>query len=1029
MTLAQDSKHSISTTSAAGRRVSCPECGLRLLDQEEPEHLITAHGYITLSGALMPHAAALSCLWDRVFAAGDSEAHERLRDLLQGDAPESGQPTYPAALETELIRRLDTPLAKRRRDLERLVGNLRKSDGSRSRFWDLLSAADPRIRKVGRELLLPDVGQSLADKQTTAAEVRRRLEQLCPVEDVWNKIQVCQRLPHFGADPAAVKQCLRELRQERPVACPECGAAVPGDELDGHLWRAHRIYQFRGTRHPLPDLIEALLIAVCNSQADVQAWTTLENLAREEYGERAEAFLATRLVHTLQSLDEARHRKAVPAVAELLAVSDNGPRIALALAESSERRARSLALTLVQQLPPPYSRPLIRAIRPLLARKRAPQEVQLAVAAAFLRGTGKEGKPALKILNALITRCSKARAVERLRLLEERTGPSAVLTQRCLEIENRIRMSCPRCRVQLRRPDMTQHLWSQHRLLLDGRRARHPWRLIKEWLKAYRRRGNAELLMRCRTLGEYLDPENGLRRVHRLVLALGIEDVEARQVLLAEARQRRATLCPRCYSLVPLPEEVVPRPLNRSHGRLSLEGYCVEVSERGLVPRLRIETPIQVVFDGREPERWLTRRAATLLAAGPLVMAALLFAVLLPRWGGPAQGPVIASIVLAVIAYLTVHFLWRRRPQPVERAVDYAWTWLVPRLHAGTFSTEDARFVSGLALTTLECLFSRELLRARSRSLQGSSPRSQKLAAKRGNGALRAQSLQRVVRLTENAFAGGVSPLVHLVLLRRLEAAHLAALGQDPIPTVAQAVGRCFDGKPPLSFAQQLLAEWEGGWWTAGNLARLRVLLCDQAFQAGREVRDLLDAGHLAPALGEVLQVDRREFLAQLRLLWSLRPSRPWDRWSEGKTVFDLALDPERGRQLLSQYPDLLLVDQAKPEILICGRGVVFNGILFTEHPDRIEAKARKEIDHVDYEAVVGEHRFPFPSDPGGRILQLQRWFRYFFDEFVPQVAGVHSWHAPGGTRPLRLEETLPCPECRRMLIPQSGRVGTIVDQ
>jgi hypothetical protein len=992
--------------------VSCPECGELIPEPNEPEHLITTHGYLALSGALMPRTAALNCLWDRVFATGDTQAHERLCSLLQGSRDlNTGQVPYVAALEAELLKRLSTPLAKQRRALERLLQNLRKAGRARAYFWALPGASDSRLRQLGRELLLPEVGASLSGAQTAASEVRGWLEQLCPQETIWNKIQICQRLPRFGADTTAVKQCLRELKQERPVACPECGTAVPGVDLEAHLWKAHRIYQFRGARLSRRDLIDALLAAVCGSQPEADAWAALETLAQEEQGERADAFLANRIGRTLKKLKETARGEALPALAEALAATERGARLALYLARAAEPISRHLALILTARLPPPLGQPLIRAIRPLLGRQRAPEDLQLAATAALLQTMSKEGQPAARVINAFVSRCTKARAVERLRQLEDLIGPSPVVTERCLEIENRIRMSCPRCRVQLQRPEMARHLWSQHQLLLDGRRARQPWRLLKAWLRDYRRNGNGQLLVRCRTLGQYLDPQDGLRRVHRLVLALGIEDVEAREMLLAEARQRRASLCPRCYALVLLPEESVPRPLNQSHGRLSLDGYCVEVSERGLVPRLRIETPDQVIYDGHEPEHWLTRRAAILLAVGPFVALALFLALVLPQWHFPAQGPVIGSLLLALVAYAMIGVRGWNQPRRRDRAVAYAWTRLAPRLHAGHFSEWDARFVTGLVLTSQQL-----------RAAQKTSPFATALAERR------ARSVEHLLRLTENAVAGGECSLVHLVALKRLEVADQVARGLDPVPAVARAVGRCFAGKPPMSYAQRLLAEWEGSWWTTANLARLRILLCDRAFEAGREVRDLLEAGRLAPALGDVLQTDRPDALARLRLLWSLRPSRPWDRWSQAATIFELTQNAEANAALLRRYPDLLLADRQEPAVYLCGRGVVFQEILFTNAPKRVEARARREFERVDYEVVIGDQRLPWPGDPGVRVRQLDRWFRFYFEEFVPQAAETLSWPAPPGTRPLRFAEAVPCPNCHRLLEPHRGQVGFPVE-
>ena len=70
------------------RSAPCPACARELRERDQPEHLITAHGYVDLAGIVMPPSAALTCLWDRVFTTGDSQAHDRLYHLLAaGPAP------------------------------------------------------------------------------------------------------------------------------------------------------------------------------------------------------------------------------------------------------------------------------------------------------------------------------------------------------------------------------------------------------------------------------------------------------------------------------------------------------------------------------------------------------------------------------------------------------------------------------------------------------------------------------------------------------------------------------------------------------------------------------------------------------------------------------------------------------------------------------------------------------------------------------------------------------------------------------
>src|SRR5262249_46635349 len=133
-----------------------------------------------------------------------------------------------------------------------------------------------------------------------------------------------------------------------------------------------------------------------------------------------------------------------------------------------------------------------------------------------------------------------------------------------------------------------------------------------------------------------------------------------------------------------------------------------------------------------------------------------------------------------------------------------------------------------------------------------------------------------------------------------------ATAGADPVPLVAAEVERCFQGRLPLRYAQHLLEAWVAEFWTPGNLARLRVMLCDAAFAEGFEIRNLLDAGHNAPGLGVALDTDAPRRLAALRLLWAHRPTRPWDRCGEARTVFELAAEAE-GRALLERVPDLLL--------------------------------------------------------------------------------------------------------------------------
>ena len=230
-----------------------------------------------------------------------------------------------------------------------------------------------------------------------------------------------------------------------------------------------------------------------------------------------------------------------------------------------------------------------------------------------------------------------------------------------------------------------------------------------------------------------------------------------------------------------------------------------------------------------------------------------------------------------------------------QRLLDYTWRFLVPKLHEKGFSEPDSGFVAGLA----------------------------HLYAPLTKDDLPPEEITRLLRITEQAVKRGTAPPSHLGgLLPAREQPERQAEGKTRWAVGALGWGTaCFEGSSPLAFAQQLLNNWKSEWWTPGNLARLRILLCDRAFESGFEIRTLLDAGQTAPALGAVLKTDAPQVLAALRLLWSLRPTRPWDRLGVNVlTAFELAADPDHGSELID-HADVILWQQVPGCLVVAGGG------------------------------------------------------------------------------------------------------------
>jgi hypothetical protein len=562
----------------------------------------------------------------------------------------------------------------------------------------------------------------------------------------------------------------------------------------------------------------------------------------------------------------------------------------------------------------------------------------------------------------------------------------------------------------LKSQEMFRHVWLDHQMLLDGDKARPPWELLSQWIREYRSGNHPTALARCRALAKHLDPRWGERRVECLLDADKSGAEEALATLTAEAAADHVSLCPQCFGFLPTPLESEPFGISFSHGRLSAHGFMVEVSESRLVPHLFVASPSSVFFQGREPGRWLTYHGALLLFIAPLALLSLLIAVGVLGLGASPIGPVLGLFLAAWMIQWILRFRSRRFTEPNERALAYAWSHLAPRLHEQEFAMEESGFIAGLALTTV------------------------------AEGAVSPdkETFQRHLELTERAALPGAGAMRHLGALWRL-AIHLRAnTGLDLGQMIAGQMQRCFEGPLSLQFVEELLGEWEPHGWEKQK-ARVRALVCERAFEAGFEVADLLEAGESSPALGRLVGQDAGA-LAQLRLLWSLRPRRPWDRFGSALTVFEAA-DQIDALAILAAYPELLLLAEvpalpsmlvngeksARAVVALCSDGVHFQDAVFTEFPRTIEVISRPG-GRGRYELIVGESRFRFDADPEPVVSQLERWLRYYFGEFRPQVQEVGKWRSPDLAAILRARGSVICAECRCVVLPRSGELALSLD-
>ena len=751
--------------------------------------------------------------------------------------------------------------------------------------------------------------------------------------------------------------------------------------------------------------LAVLLRKVIRRVPRAAAWHMLVRVAREDHGADADVFLATKLAAELEQRARAQKAVRVVALAKFLAQQDSIP-LTLALAAQPVLVARQLALAILAYWPHPLVGALLGPLPQLLPDRQLAIVFKLQILVSVSRSLGPGSQELRGLLRLLIQDRSKNRAVDWLRRLRDLMGPSPAVDELLLEQEDLLRMDCPRCKTQLHQRDMIRHLWEEHQLVLDGRRVREPWSLIEEWIEAYHKLEDPDLLQRCRLLAGRLDTGTGTIRLERRLINAEITPEEAQRNLLTLASQQHASVCPWCHALAPQPTESPPASVVNLQGLLVSDGFLVKVGESGWWNSLTIRMPSGIVHSGPEPGWPFSDRGTRTILALPFVVAALACALCLGQHFHPLLA-VSGLLALALGTWYLVGLLWPFCRRPLnERTRIYTWTLLAPEVHRSGFAEQESAFLAGLAAQ----------------------------AETDGMVGLRSKALPPLLHRLEEAVALGSVPGAHLAVMQRLLVADAVAAGADPIPLVVDQIALCFDGKLPLRYAEELLKGWETRWWTVGNLNRFRVLLCDRAYEIGYEVRNLLDVGQTVPSLAEVLRTNQPNDLAALRLLWSQRASVPWERCGSVRTVFDLALYPD-SVALLGRFPDLLLFqeepdwppvregnseDYAPIRILLSSRGIVCQHTLFENLPRQVEMKTHMR----NWELTIDTQRFRSRGPLDQLEKRLDRWFRFAFLDFMPRVSQVYGWQSPDRTTLFRAWGAQACGECQRYFIPRIGQLG-----
>ena len=598
---------------------------------------------------------------------------------------------------------------------------------------------------------------------------------------------------------------------------------------------------------------------------------------------------------------------------------------------------------------------------------------------------------AYEILSAYAAAANK-RALEQLRDLEDRLGKSAALDRLQSEITDQIPMTCPSCQVKLPRRDMARHLWDKHRLVLDGLRAREPWRVIEDWVVDYRMEKDPALLKRCTELAADADGDDGALRLFQLMLQHGVDEPQARQLVLEQAGHEHATVCPRCFHLEPVPEPDELEPLAWEAGEYLGHGYRLSASERGPIPAITITAEEEIVYSGREPGRWLTRLGAALVCFVPIVLASFLVMKLIAAAGTSGLVLFLLALVCGLVLAGVVYLFWPSSRPKRERLIDAAWTLLVPHLLDEKLTPARASFLGSLAL------------------------------ASQGRGSAAARAL--VLEDCQHAFSKNNNPklLPAQSALVRLRLDDLVNEDEDPFPALLEVIRACLQGKRPLALMDNLLAELTGAdGWGKARKARLKVLLAEAMFSAGIELRDLPDLAQAYPALATILDIQNANVLVGMRYLCSLESSRPWDSIGAAQTIFELAGEFEQTEALANKYPGLLLSATGKP-IFLTVRGLWCQDICMQEKPRPLEVHKLPGKD--GYQLILGPDHIWFGQSPDELAEELKEWVTFYFNEFVPGLKKCPVRRGGDGMKKLSARNAVACGHCGTEFLPKLAAVG-----
>jgi hypothetical protein len=504
----------------AQRPVPCPECRATVRPADLPGHLHGRHGYVAIQGRLLPYETALRSLWEQVFSSPDVEVGARLISLYLEHHESTAAASYLQAFQAEIQARSTRlpPLPGRGEPAPfwwGLARCLAAHELTQLLCRSLLTHTDERLRLLARLALIPVVASRFVGAAVDSATFRQSVEALCPREGLDAQIAVCRWLSRAGASARAAADLEAELELERVVACPYCSAQIRRRDEKEHLRQAHAVYEFHGVQRAWEETLRYLRGRMFGSPPDASAAQHFLSVARDRHGEQA---ALARL--GAAALEETKARPG-PSVVAVVAALPVAAAIAEQLLQRGEPEATRLGLSLFAALEGRAPSSLVDWVLVRVGDNTVPFADRQQAVESFFRGSNEE--LSLRALKQLTKHSADPfHALEVLAVMVNRVGERAGLTAYRQELEDRLRLSCPRCQVVLSVAQMRRHLWQEHQLVLDGKYCRSPWSVVGRFIDLYQVQPDPDHLKKGLAWAVEADPHDGPSRFAQLALGRGV---------------------------------------------------------------------------------------------------------------------------------------------------------------------------------------------------------------------------------------------------------------------------------------------------------------------------------------------------------------------------------------------------------------------------------------------------------------------------------------------------------------------------